>query len=220
MNNLYRCIKINQSYSHLNNRLDVIKDLDLSIEQGSSLCLVGPSGCGKTTLLNILAGLNLPTSGEIEFRGSSFSSLGSDGRAALRNKEIGFVYQFHHLLPEFSALENIALPMQMSGMDKKNALEKSEILLEKVNLDSKKDNRPGELSGGERQRVAIARSLSNSPSCLLMDEPTGNLDKSNAQIITNLVLELVKEEGATLIIATHDMALAERLDAKLNLELR
>ena len=110
--------------------------------------------------------------------------------------------------------------MQMSGMDKKNALEKSEILLEKVNLGSKKDNRPGELSGGERQRVAIARSLSNSPSCLLMDEPTGNLDKSNAQIITNLVLELVKEEGATLIIATHDMALAERLDAKLNLELR
>ena len=220
MNNLYRCIKINQSYSQLNNRLDVIKDLDLSIEQGSSLSLVGPSGCGKTTLLNILAGLNLPTSGEIEFRGSSFSSLGSDGRAALRNKEIGFVYQFHHLLPELKKKKNIALPMQMSGMDKKNALEKSEILLEKVNLDSKKHNRPGELSGGERQRVAIARSLSNSPSCLLMDEPTGNLDKNNAQIITNLVLELVKEEGATLIIATHDMALAERLDARLNLELR
>jgi len=217
--NLYQCKKINKLYHQPVTDLEVIKDLDLSLDKGSTLSLVGPSGCGKTTLLNILAGLDLATSGEVSFLGSDLSSLDSDSRATLRNKEIGFVYQFHHLLPELSSEENVALPMLMHGRHKDEAMERAAKLLERVQLSKKKASRPGELSGGERQRVAIARSLSNNPSCLLMDEPTGNLDASNAEIITNLLLELVKQERVSLIIATHDLSLAGRLDETLNLEL-
>ena len=217
--NLYQCKKINKLYHQPVTDLEVIKDLDLSLDKGSTLSLVGPSGCGKTTLLNILAGLDLATSGEVSFLGSDLSSLDSDSRATLRNKEIGFVYQFHHLLPELSSEENVALPMLMHGRHKDEAMERAAKLLERVQLSKKKASRPGELSGGERQRVAIARSLSNNPSCLLMDEPTGNLDTSNAEIITNLLLELVKQEKVSLIIATHDLSLAGRLDETLNLEL-
>ena len=217
--NLYQCKKINKLYHQPVTDLEVIKDLDLSLDKGSTLSLVGPSGCGKTTLLNILAGLDLATSGEVSFLGSDLSSLDSDSRATLRNKEIGFVYQFHHLLPELSSEENVALPMLMHGRHKDEAMERAAKLLERVQLSKKKASRPGELSGGERQRVAIARSLSNNPSCLLMDEPTGNLDASNAEIITNLLLELVKQERVSLIIATHDLSLAGRLDKTLNLEL-
>ena len=217
--NLYQCKKINKLYHQPVTDLEVIKDLDLSLEKGSTLSLVGPSGCGKTTLLNILAGLDLATSGEVSFLGSDLSSLDSDSRATLRNKEIGFVYQFHHLLPELSSEENVALPMLMHGRHKDEAMERAAKLLERVQLSKKKASRPGELSGGERQRVAIARALSNNPSCLLMDEPTGNLDTSNAEIITNLLLELVKQERVSLIIATHDLSLAGRLDETLNLEL-
>ena len=217
--NLYQCKKINKLYHQPVTDLEVIKDLDLSLDKGSTLSLVGPSGCGKTTLLNILAGLDLATSGEVSFLGSDLSSLDSDSRATLRNKEIGFVYQFHHLLPELSSEENVALPMLMHGQHKDEAMERAGKLLERVQLSKKKASRPGELSGGERQRVAIARSLSNNPSCLLMDEPTGNLDTSNAEIITNLLLELVKQERVSLIIATHDLSLAGRLDETLNLEL-
>ena len=215
---LYDCKNIYKLYRQPVKDVEVIQDLNLSLDKGSTLSLVGPSGCGKTTLLNILAGLDLATSGEVSFLGSDLSSLDSDARATLRNKEIGFVYQFHHLLPELSSQENVALPMLMSGLNKKKSMKRALDLMEKVHLSSKASNRPGELSGGERQRVAIARSLSNNPSCLLMDEPTGNLDTSNAEIIINLLLELVKEEGVSLIVATHDLSLAGRLDETLNLE--
>ena len=219
MNNaLYDCKNIYKLYRQPVKDVEVIQNLDLSLNKGSTLSLVGPSGCGKTTLLNILAGLDLATSGEVSFLGSDLSSLDSDARATLRNKEIGFVYQFHHLLPELSSQENVALPMLMSGLNKEKSMKRALDLMEKVHLSSKASNRPGELSGGERQRVAIARSLSNNPSCLLMDEPTGNLDTSNAEIIINLLLELVKEEGVSLIVATHDLSLAGRLDETLNLE--
>jgi len=216
---LYDCKNIYKLYRQPVKDVEVIQDLNLSLDKGSTLSLVGPSGCGKTTLLNILAGLDLATSGEVSFLGSDLSSLDSDARATLRNKEIGFVYQFHHLLPELSSQENVALPMLMSGLNKEKSMKRALDLMKKVHLSSKASNRPGELSGGERQRVAIARSLSNNPSCLLMDEPTGNLDTSNAEIIINLLLELVKEEGVSLIVATHDLSLAGRLDETLNLEL-
>ncbi|MDC0072915.1 ABC transporter ATP-binding protein [Gammaproteobacteria bacterium] len=215
---LYNCKNIHKSYRQPVKDLEVIKNLDLILDKGSTLSLVGPSGCGKTTLLNILAGLDFATSGEVSFLGKDMSLLDSDARANLRNKEIGFVYQFHHLLPELSSQENVALPMLMSGLDKQKSMKRALELMKKVYLSDKLSNRPGELSGGERQRVAIARSLSNNPSCLLMDEPTGNLDTSNADIITNLLLELVKEEGVSLIVATHDLSLASRLDETLNLE--
>jgi len=215
---LYDCKNIYKLYRQPVKDVEVIQDLNLSLDKGSTLSLVGPSGCGKTTLLNILAGLDLATSGEVSFLGSDLSSLNSDARATLRNKEIGFVYQFHHLLPELSSQENVALPMLMSGLNKEKSMKRALDLMEKVRLSSKASNRPGQLSGGERQRVAIARSLSNNPSCLLMDEPTGNLDTSNAEIIINLLLELVKEEGVSLIVATHDLSLAGRLDETLNLE--
>ena len=216
---LYNCKNIHKSNRQPVNDLEVIKNLDLILDKGSTLSLVGPSGCGKTTLLNILAGLDFATSGEVSFLGKDMSLLDSDARANLRNKEIGFVYQFHHLLPELNSQENVALPMLMSGLDKQKSMKRALELMKKVHLSDKLSNRPGELSGGERQRVAIARSLSNNPSCLLMDEPTGNLDTSNAEIITNLLLELVKEEGVSLIVATHDLSLASRLDETLNLEL-
>jgi len=215
---LYDCKNIYKLYRQPVKDVEVIQGLNLSLDKGSTLSLVGPSGCGKTTLLNILAGLDLATSGEVSFLGSDLSSLDSDARATLRNKEIGFVYQFHHLLPELSSQENVALPMLMSGLNKEKSMKRALDLMEKVRLSSKASNRPGQLSGGERQRVAIARSLSNNPSCLLMDEPTGNLDTSNAEIIINLLLELVKEEGVSLIVATHDLSLAGRLDETLNLE--
>ena len=217
--NLYDCKHLSKLYQQPTNSLEVIKDLDLKVEKGTTLSLVGPSGCGKTTLLNILAGLDVSTSGEVNFLNLNLSSLDSDSRATLRNKEIGFVYQFHHLLPEFNSQENVALPMMMSGCGKEQAMDRATILLGKVNLTNRASNRPGELSGGERQRVAIARSLANKPSCLLMDEPTGNLDTLNAEIITNLVLDLVQQEGVSLIVATHDQSLAGRLDQTLNLEL-
>jgi len=215
---LYNCKNIYKSYRQPVKDVEVINSLDLILDKGSTLSLVGPSGCGKTTLLNILAGLDFATSGEVSFLGSDMSLLDSDERANLRNKEIGFVYQFHHLLPELSSQENVALPMLMSGLDKEKSMKRALELMKKVHLSDKLSNRPGELSGGERQRVAIARSLSNNPSCLLMDEPTGNLDTSNAENITNLLLELVKEEGVGLIVATHDLSLAGRLDETLNLE--
>ena len=215
---LYDCKNVYKLYRQPVKDVEVIQDLNLSLDKGSTLSLVGPSGCGKTTLLNILAGLDLATSGEVSFLGSDLSSLDSDARATLRNKEIGFVYQFHHLLPELSSQENVALPMLMSGLNKEKSMKRALDLMEKVHLSSKASNRPGELSGGERQRVAIARSLSNNPSCLLMDEPTGNLDTSNAEIIINLLLELAKEEDVSLIVATHDLSLAGRLDETLNLE--
>jgi lipoprotein-releasing system ATP-binding protein len=218
-NSLYSCRGLNKRFIQASSDIQVISNLDLEIEKGSTLSVVGPSGCGKTTLLHMLAGLDHPTSGNIDFLDKSFNTLSSDSRAKIRNKEMGFVYQFHHLLPEFNAKENVALPLMMAGAEKTESLLKASDLLKQVNLSDRMLNRPGELSGGERQRVAIARALINNPSCLLMDEPTGDLDKKNAEIISDLFLNLVTEKNISLIIATHDITLASRLDRTLNLEL-
>tara|TARA_Y100000590_G_scaffold58589_1_gene61972 strand:+ start:1545 stop:2201 length:657 start_codon:yes stop_codon:yes gene_type:complete len=213
MNNLlFKCSKICKNFYQGDGIIEVLKDIDFSLEKSSSVAITGPSGSGKTTLLNVLSGLDSPTSGEIIFKENDIHNLGEKEIALMRNKEIGFVYQFHHLLPEFTALENVSLPMQISGIDSEEALEKSNSLLKKVNLNNRVNHKPSELSGGERQRVAVARALSNSPSCLIMDEPTGDLDTYNALNIVETILELSQEFKVSLIIATHDVSLSSKMD--------
>tara|TARA_B110000014_G_scaffold16705_1_gene11002 strand:- start:102 stop:761 length:660 start_codon:yes stop_codon:yes gene_type:complete len=215
---LINCININKSYNQAGEQLKVLSNLSFSIEEGERIGLTGVSGCGKSTLLHILAGLDLPDSGEVNFKGNNIVLLNRDDRATFRNKNIGFVYQFHHLLPEFNALENIALPLWLSGKSKDDSLKEAKDILDKVGLKSKEGSRPSQLSGGERQRVAIARSIINKPSSILMDEPTGNLDKRNVDNFMNLVLDLSQDLNISLIIATHDNNVSSRLDRLLNLE--
>ena len=213
MNNLlFKCSKICKNFDQGEGVIEVLKDIDFSLEKSSSVAITGPSGSGKTTLLNVLSGLDSPTSGEIIFNKNDIENLNEKEKALMRNKEIGFVYQFHHLLPEFTALENISLPMLISGIHSEEALEKSNHLLKKVNLINRANHKPSELSGGERQRVAVARALSNSPSCLIMDEPTGDLDTYNALNTVETILELSQELKVSLIIATHDVSLSSKMD--------
>ena len=216
--NLISCINLNKAYNQAEEHLDVLKDLSFSVKQGERIGLTGVSGCGKSTLLHILAGLDLPDSGEVNFNGKNIVQLDGDDRATFRNKNIGFVYQFHHLLPEFSAIENVAFPLWLSGESKDNSLSEAKDILDKVDLKSKEDNKPSQLSGGERQRVAIARSIINKPSSIFMDEPTGNLDNKNVDNFMNLVLDLSQDLNISLIIATHDNNVSSRLDRLLNLE--
>ena len=215
---LINCININKSYNQAGEQLKVLSNLSFSIQEGERIGLTGVSGCGKSTLLHILAGLDLPDSGEVNFKGNNIVLLNRDDRATFRNKNIGFVYQFHHLLPEFNALENIALPLWLSGKSKDDSLKEAKDILDKVGLKSKEGSRPSQLSGGQRQRVAIARSIINKPSSILMDEPTGNLDKRNVDNFMNLVLDLSQDLNISLIIATHDNNVSSRLDRLLNLE--
>ncbi len=213
MNNLlFKCSKICKNFYQGEGVVEVLKDIDFSLEKSSSVAITGPSGSGKTTLLNVLSGLDSPTSGEIIFNKKDIENLNEKEKALMRNKEIGFVYQFHHLLPEFTALENVSLPMLISGIHSEEALEKSYYLLKKVNLNNRTNHKPSELSGGERQRVAVARALSNSPSCLIMDEPTGDLDNYNALNTVETILELSQELKVSLIIATHDVSLSSKMD--------
>jgi lipoprotein-releasing system ATP-binding protein len=215
---LINCININKAYSQADEKLTVLSNLSFSVREGERIGLTGVSGCGKSTLLHILAGLDLPDSGEVNFNGKNIVLLDRDDRATFRNKNIGFVYQFHHLLPEFSAIENVAFPLWLSGESKDNSLREAKEILDKVDLKSKEDSKPSQLSGGERQRVAIARSIINKPSSILMDEPTGNLDNKNVDNFMNLVLDLSKDLNISLIIATHDNNVSSRLDRLLNLE--
>jgi len=215
---LISCINLNKAYNQADEHLTVLKDLSFSVKKGERIGLTGVSGCGKSTLLHILAGLDLPDSGEVNFNGRNIVQLDRDDRATFRNKNIGFVYQFHHLLPEFSAIENVAFPLWLSGESKDNSLSEAKDILDKVDLKSKEDNKPSQLSGGERQRVAIARSIINKPSSILMDEPTGNLDNKNVDNFMNLVLDLSQDLNISLIIATHDNNVSSRLDRLLNLE--
>ena len=217
-NDLINCININKAYSQAEEQLTVLNNLSFSVKEGERLGLTGVSGCGKSTLLHILAGLDLPDSGEVNFNGKNIVLLDRDERATFRNKNIGFVYQFHHLLPEFSAIENVAFPLLLSGESKDNSLSEAKLILDKVDLKSKEDSKPSQLSGGERQRVAIARSIINKPSSIFMDEPTGNLDNKNVDNFMNLVLDLSQDLNISLIIATHDSNVSSRLDRVLNLE--
>ena len=214
---IFKCSNISKSFYQGNKTVEVLKNIDFTLEQSTSVSIVGPSGSGKTTFLNVLSGLDSPSAGKVFYKEKDINNLNDKERASIRNKEIGFVYQFHHLLPEFTALENVSLPMLISGLNMEEANEKSSRLLKKVNLENRMDHKPSELSGGERQRVAVARSLSNSPSCLIMDEPTGDLDAYNALKVSNTILELSDEFNISLIIATHDVSLSSRTKKIFNL---
>ena len=214
---IFKCSNISKSFDQGNKTVEVLKNIDFTLEQSTSVSIVGPSGSGKTTFLNVLSGLDSPSAGKVFYKEKDINNLNDKERASIRNKEIGFVYQFHHLLPEFTALENVSLPMLISGLKMEEAIEKSSRLLKKVNLENRMDHKPSELSGGERQRVAVARSLSNSPSCLIMDEPTGDLDAYNALKVSNTILELSDEFNISLIIATHDVSLSSRTKEIFNL---
>ena len=209
---------VSKSFGQNSSSIQVLEDLSLDLKKGESLALVGASGSGKSTLLHVICGLEKPNKGNVYIKGVNITDLSTDERSLFRGKEVGFVYQFHHLLPDLTALENIALPAMLSGIEKEEAFEISASLLEQVNLNDKKQNRPNELSGGERQRVAIARAMSNNPSCLIMDEPTGNLDKKNVENFMNLLMDMVSTREIALIIATHDNNVSSRLDKLLNLE--
>jgi len=215
---IFKCSNISKSFDQGNKTVEVLKNIDFTLEQSTSVSIVGPSGSGKTTFLNVLSGLDSPSAGKVFYKEKDINNLNDKERASIRNKEIGFVYQFHHLLPEFTALENVSLPMLISGLKMEEAIEKSSRLLKKVNLENRMDHKPSELSGGERQRVAVARSLSNSPSCLIMDEPTGDLDAHNALKVSNTILELSDEFNISLIIATHDVSLSSRTKKIFNLQ--
>ena len=209
---------ITKSFGKADNSLVVLDNFSKNLNKGESLGLVGASGSGKSTLLHILSGLEQPNSGSVYIKGQNITDLNSDESSLFRSKEIGFVYQFHHLLPDLTAQENIALPAMLSGKSKQEAFEISDKLLRQVDLSRKKNNTPNELSGGERQRIAIARAMSNKPSCLFMDEPTGNLDTKNVENFMDLLMEMVATEKTALIIATHDNNVSSRLNSLLSLE--
>ena len=209
---------IDKSFGEGDEILQVLKNFSLSLHLGESIGLVGASGSGKSTLLHIICGLDRPDSGSVKIQGIDITELNYDERSKLRNTEIGFVYQFHHLLPELTALENVALPALLAGTNQAEAIKNASLLLEQVNLSGKENNIPSELSGGERQRVAIARAMSNNPSCLIMDEPTGNLDTKNVENFMTLLMDMVSIKNVTLLVATHDTKVSSRLDRLLSLE--
>ncbi|MCG8379999.1 MAG: lipoprotein-releasing ABC transporter ATP-binding protein LolD [Proteobacteria bacterium] len=212
------CRNLSKSFNEGELRVDVLKDVNFMIESGQSVAIIGASGSGKSTLLHLLGGLDIPSNGAVHVNGNVMSELSDEKRGQLRNKHLGFVYQFHHLLPEFTALENVAMPLLVRRDSLESSLDKAKTLLDKVGLSKRLDHKPGELSGGERQRAAIARALVTEPEYILADEPTGNLDEKTADQVFDLFLELNKGLGTSLLMVTHNLELTRRVDRVLELK--
>ena len=206
------CSGLVKSFDHHGAAIQVLRGVDLLLGEEQSIAIVGASGTGKSTLLHLLAGLDQPTAGHISINGVDLGSLNERARSALRNRALGFVYQFHHLLPEFTAEENVAMPLLIRRDRHKEALSRAQGVLRRVGLEHRLGHKPGQMSGGERQRTAIARAVVGEPTCLLADEPTGNLDQETAADVQSLLFELNQEHGARLVLATHDLDLAHRTE--------
>ena len=215
MSVVLECLDLGKTYTEGPQSLEVLRQISLRVKQGEQLAILGTSGSGKTTLLNLLGGLDLPSRGRVIVAGQDLAEVDETERGRLRNLYLGFVYQFHHLLSEFSALENISMPLLIAGYSKKEASQKSQIMLERVGLLDRASHKPSELSGGERQRIAIARALVTEPACVLLDEPTGNLDRNTALNIQDLMSDLNEKLDISYIVVTHDEAFADTLDRKL-----
>ena len=217
MNNIIECRSLCFSYTEGSNQTSILSNLRLDVKSGESIAILGPSGCGKSTLLNLIAGLDTPSSGDVIINNSNITKLNEQDRTDLRANTFGFVYQFHHLLKDFSSVYNVAMPLLIKGIDKESAIAQSEKLLTRVGLENRLNHKPSELSGGERQRVAIARAMVVEPDCLLADEPTGNLDAKNAKDVLELILELDENNTSSLVIVTHDQDIAKKMNRTLTL---
>ncbi|MFT6408202.1 MAG: lipoprotein-releasing system ATP-binding protein [Arenicella sp.] len=216
---ILHCQQLGMTYTEGPNDVEVLSDINLHIEAGERIAIVGASGSGKSTLLHLLGGLDLPSTGSVWVDGQELSRMSDKKRGLIRNQYLGFVYQFHHLLPEFTAVENVAMPLLIRGDDTKAAKKKASELLEEIGLGHRLEHRPIELSGGERQRAAIARALVTEPNVVLADEPTGNLDENTAQGVFDMMMSLNQRIGTALVMVTHDTGLANKMDKRYHLEL-
>jgi len=217
MNDVIRAERLGKTYAEGKLHTPVFDALDFAVQAGETVAILGASGAGKSTLLHLLGGLDVPSTGEVFVAGQQMSQLSNAARGRLRNRALGFIYQFHHLLPEFTALENVMMPVLLAGQSTAEARQRAQALLEAVGLGQRLAHKPGELSGGERQRAAVARALVNNPACVLGDEPTGNLDEKTAAIVFTQMLELNRAQGTSLVLVTHDRRLARKLDRVLEL---